>query len=840
MMDYKYINIDGLSTAYTDKGEGQPVIFVHSFGSSSITWQKLINFLPVDLRIITLDLKGHGYSAKKCDGCLSPYDQSVILSKFIENLDLENIVLVGHGFGGAVCLYSLLDEYIKKRVSNLILINSFGLSEVVPKFIEAVSETIATNSLTKIVNEEVVVEHVMKEAYFDFTKFDRSKLKLYGDILRMDGAKECLINAAKQIKIKDLQSFKENVKKNKIPSLVIWGKNDYLVDFDSALNFKDLLNAELRVISDCGHFPQCEMPLKTVCYICDFLEIPVKAGNKINNDSAEKPIINDQYLTPINKFVNQPAYYMNKIKMSRLIDKWTFGTVVVLFFIKILQLLKAAGLKSEVNGWRKTTSIFLRKEHSKFVLASFRLKYYGKNRRVPSNLTAAKEILIRQLRIFLVKTPACHWAFEWSYFRAVRKRVYFTDIMEVEFDKKGKLIRLITHFDKSRETFISLKEGVKNEAIDKIVDIYNKYRNTNDAKRPSIIYKKLRIWTRYKFRLSHTGKQEMRHFIDRILNSTFIQFTTFSEKYENLSGARLATPNMNKSKHPGFGLLNIRCRFTHLYDEADLWFQYHHVPVDGMPMQEILHDLKHDWGSAGKINYPALSTKAARPEIFYCHDKVFRGRVYVNFEKFITVRKYLNNNYYDEMAGPATFLSMLAWGVAHTDYFKDCKFTIPFGISHVMSHTNNERSLSLIFIRPSVFFDERNKLAGFLAYQREFNRRLFATKLGKGESHELLELYALAHPLFFHFARYFMPKAMGEIVGTAGMTMIKGAEMFVSPLTELQQKGFIAFGNLKVPTDDGSTAGAVSFCGSKRQVKEYMKAVANLAKNYAKFLDLEI
>ncbi|HJO92002.1 MAG TPA: alpha/beta hydrolase [Victivallales bacterium] len=846
-MDYKYININGLSTAYTDRGEGQPILLVHSFGSFSITWQKLVKFLPVEFRVITLDLKGHGYSEKKCDYRLSPSDQSMILSKFIERLGIEKIVLIGHAFGGAVCLFSLFDEYIKKKVSNLILINSSGLSKTVPAFIEAVSKAKLDSSLFKIISEEVIVEQVMKNAFFDFNKFDKNSIKHYGNVLRMEGAKKCLIAAARQIKIKNYQSFIENIKSIDIPSLVIWGNNDHLIDFESALTLKDLLHADLRVINSCGHLPHEEAPLKTASYICDFLEAPVRLNNIISetnqpdiNGQTKKNIIeNEQHLTPINKFVNKPVYYMNKVKMTRLIDKWTFGSFLIIIFIKTLQVLKAAGLKTEENGWRKTTSIFLRKEHSKFVLASFRLKYYRTDE-IPANLTIAKNILIEQLRKFLIKTPECHWALEWSHFRAVRKQVYFTDIMEVEFDKKGKLIRLVPYFDKSRETFTRLKTEIINEIIRKFINTYNEYITINDARRPWIIYKKLRNWIRYKFGISHSGKHELRHLLDRILNSTFIQFDTFSEKYENMSVARLATPNMNKSKHPGFGLLNIACRFTHSYDEADLWFQYHHVPVDGMTMQEMLQALKEEWGSVGKVLYPALSSNAAKPEIFYCGKNIFRGRIYANFEKFIKIRKYLNKNYYAEMAGPATFLSMLAWGVSHTEYFNDCKFTIPFNVSEVMNYTNHERSLSLIFIRPGNFFDRRNKLAGFLAYQREFNRRLFSTKLGKSESHELLELYALAHPIFFYFARYLMPKAMGDVVGTAGMTMLKDAEMFVSPLTDIQQKGFIAFGNLKTSTEDGSTAGAVSFCGSKLHVKEYMKAVDNLSKNYDKFLDLEI
>jgi hypothetical protein len=117
---------------------------------------------------------------------------------------------------------------------------------------------------------------------------------------------------------------------------------------------------------------------------------------------------------------------------------------------------------------------------------------------------------------------------------------------------------------------------------------------------------------------------------------------------------------------------------------------------------------------------------------------------------------------------------------------------------------------------------------------------MFATRLGKSESYELLELYAMIHPMFYYFTRYFMTKAIGEILGTAGVTILKEAEMFVSPLTDLSLNGFISLGNLMMPTEDGKTAGAVSICGSRSQVREYIKAIYNMAEHYPEFLHTEI
>ncbi|MBU8902803.1 MAG: hypothetical protein KOO69_08690, partial [Victivallales bacterium] len=73
---YKYLDINGVSIAYMDSGKGQTILLVHGFASFSFTWQKMLSFFPENLRIVSIDLKGYGYSEKICDEFLSPFDQS--------------------------------------------------------------------------------------------------------------------------------------------------------------------------------------------------------------------------------------------------------------------------------------------------------------------------------------------------------------------------------------------------------------------------------------------------------------------------------------------------------------------------------------------------------------------------------------------------------------------------------------------------------------------------------------------------------------------------------------------------------------------------------------------
>lgn len=179
------------------------------------------------------------------------------------------------------------------------------------------------------------------------------------------------------------------------------------------------------------------------------------------------------------------------------------------------------------------------------------------------------------------------------------------------------------------------------------------------------------------------------------------------------------------------------------------------------------------------------------------------------------------------MGGPATVASMLIWGLAQHNDLRNRKFLFPVDTSLLVDYPQ-DRSISLVIIRPGKFFDDAKPGKGFIEYQREFNRHLFATRLGKSETYELLELYALIHPLFYYFAGRLMPQAMGELIGTAGVTVLRDAEMFISPMTDVHFNGFIAIGNMRMPTEDGKTACAVSFCGNKERVLQYAEAMQNL------------
>jgi len=126
-------------------GEGpRPLLMLHGFGASLESWKDIQPYLRTNFRVYALDLKGHGLSSKPHDNKYSPQDQADIVTAFIKNRQLTDVVLVGHSYGGGVALLAFLrlSEHTEHNpVSTMILIDSASYPQPLPFFCRQPSTT---------------------------------------------------------------------------------------------------------------------------------------------------------------------------------------------------------------------------------------------------------------------------------------------------------------------------------------------------------------------------------------------------------------------------------------------------------------------------------------------------------------------------------------------------------------------------------------------------------------------------------------------------------------------------------------------------------------------------
>ncbi len=118
----KQTKIDDITLTYYVLGKGRPVLFPHGGRIRALTHKNNLELLAKKYLVIAPDMPSHGDSdtPKKI---WSFIDFANFFDKFLNELKLKNVTVIGYSFGGGVA-FNL--AAISKDVSKLILVNAAG------------------------------------------------------------------------------------------------------------------------------------------------------------------------------------------------------------------------------------------------------------------------------------------------------------------------------------------------------------------------------------------------------------------------------------------------------------------------------------------------------------------------------------------------------------------------------------------------------------------------------------------------------------------------------------------------------------------------------------------
>jgi haloalkane dehalogenase len=113
---------DGVRMHYVDEGEGQPLLMVHGNPTWSFYWRRLIAAFRGRARCVAPDHVGCGLSDKPAEYPYTLAQRRDDLLRLIEKLDLKEITLLVHDWGGAIGLGAALAA--PERFARLVLFNT--------------------------------------------------------------------------------------------------------------------------------------------------------------------------------------------------------------------------------------------------------------------------------------------------------------------------------------------------------------------------------------------------------------------------------------------------------------------------------------------------------------------------------------------------------------------------------------------------------------------------------------------------------------------------------------------------------------------------------------------
>ncbi len=258
---------------YYQIGNGDPVILLHGFASSSFTWLHIAEALSKNHTVFALDFKGFGLSDKPADTRYSPRDQADIVRRLILEEDMKNITIVGHSFGGAVALStydSLLEE--KQRVKKMVLIDTFIQNPVLSAQMKIVTLPIVSCLAMRLLPANLCARIVLRGSYLDSSKITDEMLRAYTHYIGLPGSSHAMTETARKLFYENSDDLLKIATHAEIPVLLIWGDKDSVFPLiNGEVLAKGMRKATLSVIPECGHTPQEEKPAETLKIIMDFL-----------------------------------------------------------------------------------------------------------------------------------------------------------------------------------------------------------------------------------------------------------------------------------------------------------------------------------------------------------------------------------------------------------------------------------------------------------------------------------------------------------------------------------------------------------------------------------------
>ncbi|THG29295.1 alpha/beta fold hydrolase [Naasia lichenicola] len=123
-----FTTIGDVELFYTDEGTGAlTLVLLHGWTCDSHDWIHQLPFLTESWRVLAFDSRGHGRSSAPASG-YTPHDLADEVVDFVDQMQLERVVLVGHSLGGVVA--SIVASRDPDRIAGVVVIDPpYGFDE---------------------------------------------------------------------------------------------------------------------------------------------------------------------------------------------------------------------------------------------------------------------------------------------------------------------------------------------------------------------------------------------------------------------------------------------------------------------------------------------------------------------------------------------------------------------------------------------------------------------------------------------------------------------------------------------------------------------------------------
>lgn len=272
----KFVTVDGARLHFVIKGVGRPVVLIHGNPGSCQDWSMLYDPLSSRYCAFAFDRPGHGHSERPNHRPITVDVQAEMLHTALKGLNVEQPILVGHSWGGALALAYALE--FQQDVAGLVLLapavyeSDDGVSFLTKLpawpvvgdvvnflFTPLLGAWIVREDLQKAFSPDAVPKHYLRHVLSEWTR--PKKVKWYS-------VDDALLNSS-------LPKITPRYSDIRVPVAIVTGDSDLIVSAKENAHrlYEALPKSHLTVLPDTGHQIPFTRPKAVVQAIDDVAQL---------------------------------------------------------------------------------------------------------------------------------------------------------------------------------------------------------------------------------------------------------------------------------------------------------------------------------------------------------------------------------------------------------------------------------------------------------------------------------------------------------------------------------------------------------------------------------------
>ena len=256
-VQHRFVDLEGARVHYVDEGEGDVLLMLHGNPTWSFLYRKMIAKPQGTFRCVAPDHPGFGLSESPKGYGFTPREHSVILERFVDELQLTKLTMIVQDWGGPIGLG--LAGRRPELVKSLVIGNTWAWPFKGDRRMELFSWLMGGPiGQAMAYSFNGVVQYFMREGVV--SRLDRDVLSLYLAPFQSRGnRKQTAISPRQLIRAAEYLSEVEGSLASVAdrPVLLTWGARDFAFRQAERERFERLFpNHQTIVLENAGHFWQ--------------------------------------------------------------------------------------------------------------------------------------------------------------------------------------------------------------------------------------------------------------------------------------------------------------------------------------------------------------------------------------------------------------------------------------------------------------------------------------------------------------------------------------------------------------------------------------------------------